>query len=279
MKVRIGTRGSRLALAQCSLAEQELYKKIPGIEIERVIVSTHGDRVTDRPLSSLGGAGAFAGDIEKALLEGRIDIAVHSAKDLPAVLRQGLTVRAVLEREDPSEVFIFGSGDPFAAVGTGSIRRRAAFGGLYPQAVFKDIRGNVDTRLRKLREGLYSGIILAAAGLRRLGIFDETVNKRVFSPEELLPAPCQGIIALESRMGELEDILKSVDSEQSHFAFDAERAVMELLGGSCSQPVGGYCKMTPGGPELWVTKDGINKASANGYLSPGELAEQAVKML
>ena len=203
MTIRIGTRGSRLALKQAQLVEQALRRQEKDLEIRLVIMQTKGDRVLDRPLSEIGDKGLFVSEFEQALLEEKIDLAVHSAKDLPGRLAAGLTIAAVLPRGDVRDVLLLpkgakgpGEGRPFC-LGTGSQRRILQAGLLWEGVSCQLVRGNVETRIRKLKEGQYDGLLLAKAGLDRLEIGPETEPGLDFcplEPERFLPAACQGII-------------------------------------------------------------------------------------
>ena len=283
-RLRIGTRGSSLALAQASQVEQALRAAWPGLETELVILRTKGDQVQDRPLSQVGQKGVFVSEFETALLEGRIDLAVHSGKDLPARLADGLDILAVLPRADARDVLVLprrGAGEndgseeaalqAFAAlpegavIGTGSLRRQLYGKRLCPQASFRLIRGNVDSRLKKLESGGYDGIILAKAGLDRLGITERERERFLFLPIpecRFLPAACQGIIAVEGRCQD--DFLRlaaAVDDRLTRIAFETERRALFNFGADCSAPAAAYCRiLKPDGADgqaqkacgLWV---------------------------
>ncbi len=283
-RLRIGTRGSSLALAQASQVEQALRAAWPGLETELVILRTKGDQVQDRPLSQVGQKGVFVSEFETALLEGRIDLAVHSGKDLPARLADGLDILAVLPRADARDVLVlprrgawendgseeaalqaFAALPEGAVIGTGSIRRQLYGKRLCPQASFRLIRGNVDSRLKKLESGGYDGIILAKAGLDRLGITERERERFLFLPIpecRFLPAACQGIIAVEGRCQD--DFLRlaaAVDDQLTRIAFETERRALFNFGADCSAPAAAYCRiLKPGGSDgqaqkacgLWV---------------------------
>lgn len=283
-RLRIGTRGSSLALAQASQVEQALRAAWPGLETELVILRTKGDQVQDRPLSQVGQKGVFVSEFETALLEGRIDLAVHSGKDLPARLADGLDILAVLPRADARDVLVlprrgawendgseeaalqaFAALPEGAVIGTGSIRRQLYGKRLCPQASFRLIRGNVDSRLKKLESGGYDGIILAKAGLDRLGITERERERFLFLPIpecRFLPAACQGIIAVEGRCQD--DFLRlaaAVDDQLTRIAFETERRALFNFGADCSAPAAAYCRiLKPGGADgqaqkacgLWV---------------------------
>lgn len=258
MTIRIGTRKSRLALAQTAMFAAALEKAYPGVEIQTVEIVTHGDRVLDRPLGSIGGKGVFVEEIEQALRCGEIDMAVHSAKDLPVQLGEGLEISGVLPRGDSRDMLISRPGaQPGSAgfvVGTGSMRRRLNFSKLYPGAKFADIRGNVDTRLRKLSAGEYDGIILCAAGINRLGLPLEGLSAREFSCREFVPAPCQGIIAAECVAGSrVSEMLRSVSDRETALCFAAEREIINLLGADCTVPVGAFSEINGGVMDIIIS--------------------------
>ncbi len=252
--IRIGTRSSRLARAQAELAACALRSVRADVQIEMVIVQTRGDRDLITPLANFGGFGAFVKELEEELLLGTIDLAIHSAKDMPLELAEGLTVGAVLPRGDPRDVLVMRAHfkDEPRSIGTSSVRRRAAMKKLFPNAKTPEIRGNVDTRLQKLRDGDYDAIVLAKAGLDRAGLSTEPDLKyRIFSIDEVVPAACQGLLAIESRVGEFADLLAAVSDASARRAFDLERGVLALFGGDCSRPIGAYAAM--GGEEITLS--------------------------
>lgn len=284
MKIRIGTRKSRLALAQTELVVNAITSAFPDVETEIVHITTKGDKILDKPLLSIGGKGVFIAEIERALLSGDIDIAVHSAKDLPAELAHGTTVAAVLKRDDPRDVFVTRRGTALPecpVVGTGSLRRRKGFANVCPEAVFADIRGNVDTRLAKLSAGEFDGIILAAAGLNRLGMADDSrFDYRPLETTELLPAPCQATVAVQSRVGEFTDILANIDHQATFTAFCAEREVLRLLNAGCTMPVGAFAELLDGELSLTVTLDHSRFVTEKGTAEQWrQIAERAVSRL
>jgi len=251
-RVRIGTRGSALALWQARHVQERLTALGHDVEL-RVIVTT-GDKVLDRRLESVGGKGAFLKEIEEALLAGEVDLAVHSLKDVPTVLPEGLALCTILERADPRDALLSGSGGlaalpPGARVGTTSLRRRALLQVLRPDLRLEDLRGNVDTRIRRLREGRFDAIVLAAAGLGRLGRASEITE--YLDPRAFLPAPGQGAIALECRRSDeaLRAALLPLDHAETARAVTAERAFLEALGGGCNVPLGAHA-FPAGGEEL-----------------------------
>jgi len=240
----LGTRGSRLALAQTEKVRAALSGKFPGLRVVLEVVKTEGDVDRSSPLSSFGGRGAFVRRLETALLRGEIDAAVHSLKDLPSVLPDGLVLGAVPFREDPRDVLVSRDGRKLdslgegAVVGTGSERRAFQLGRLRPDVVCRNIRGNIETRLRKLDDGEFDAIVLAAAGLKRLGL--ESRITQHFDTERMLPAPCQGAIGVECRAddGETLEILGEMDDPDVRLCTDAERVFVRTIGLGCHAPVG-----------------------------------------
>ncbi len=250
--LRLGTRGSQLALYQANTVAR-LIADAGGPSCELVIIKTSGDRLQDRPLSEVGGKRLFVKEIEDALLRGEVDLAVHSSKDMPALLPDGLEIAGVLEREDPRDAFVLpaSKASPIGtledliatlgqspSIGTASVRRVALLTRLFPSAKFAPMRGNLDTRLRKLDEGDHDAIVLAAAGLRRLGFGSRISFTLPLSA--CVPAPGQGIIAIEIRSGD-ERVRRAVDAitdRTTAEALDAERGVVDALGGGCQTPIG-----------------------------------------
>jgi hydroxymethylbilane synthase len=249
--LRIGTRGSQLALWQAQAVAGLL--KAAGVQSELVIIKTTGDRIQNAPLTEAGGKRLFVKEIEDALIAGEVDLAVHSAKDMPAALAEGLALTAALPREDPRDALIGPKGVNNASdliavretlggsqrIGTSSVRRTAQLRALFPRACFEPVRGNVDTRLRKLDEGGYDALVLAAAGLRRLG-FGARITT-VLPVEHCVPAPGQGIIAIETRAGDrtTERLLEPLNDARAATSLRAERALVAALGGGCQLPLGG----------------------------------------
>jgi hydroxymethylbilane synthase len=255
--LRLGTRGSQLALTQAN-AVAALVLARTGVACEIVVIKTSGDRLAEAPLSEIGGKRLFVKEIEDALLSRTIDIAVHSSKDMPALLPAGLSVGAVLPREDARDAVVLPHDRAPAAqfdalvealgatprIGTSSIRRTAQLRRLFPNARFAPVRGNLDTRLRKLDAGEFDALVLAAAGLRRLGRAD-----RISSPlpiDACVPAPGQGIIAVEVRSGDarVHEIVEPIGDASALAAFAAERAVVTRLGGGCQMPIGAYAAVS-----------------------------------
>lgn len=262
MKIKIGTRKSKLALAQTEMFANALKSKFSDLEIEIVHISTKGDKILDKPLAMIGGKGVFISELENALQSGEVDMAVHSAKDLPLELAQGLEISSALQRGNYRDVLLTRKDNPISnssdfVVGTGSLRRQGFIKKLYPLVQIKDIRGNVDTRIKKLLNNEYDGIILAAAGLERLSLYnssDYTVTP--FEPTAFLPAPCQAIIVAESRKNSVvSDMLRKVCHTQTMLAFETERQIPKLLNADCGMPVGAYSKVQDGRIELTVSTD------------------------
>jgi len=246
----IGSRGSKLALAQAELIRAELVRLNPDVEIRIEVIKTTGDVKSD-PLSVIGGKGVFTKELEEALLDGRIDIAVHSLKDLPTIIPDGLQLGAIGTREDAHDALVLRHDTqqtkvslshlpPNAVVGTSSPRRAAQLKYLRRDVLIKDLRGNIDTRLRKLDEGEYDALILAAAGLRRLGI--ETRISGIISAEEMLPAVGQGAIGLETRSDDqfAIAIASKANDITTSLACTGERALLRALGGGCQLPIAGH---------------------------------------
>ena len=236
MLIRVGSRGSRLALTQAELAAARL--RGPGIEIALVPITTAGDRDRRSPFGEIGARGVFVKELEEALLDGRIDVAVHSAKDMTSTDTEGLAVGAYLEREDPRDA-LCGRSELRAGlrIGTASVRRRAQLLALEPTLSIEPLRGNVETRLRKRGERGLDAIVLAACGLDRLGLSVEIGHR--FEPDELLPEAGQGALALQVRTGE-EHLVAASDHEETRTRVEMERACVAVMGGGCLAPVAAY---------------------------------------
>ena len=247
----IGTRGSQLALWQAQFVKDQLERFFFDLEVNLKIIKTTGDTIDDRSLVGLG-KGAFTKEIENALLAGDIDLAVHSLKDVPTALPEGLCIAAIPAREDPRDVLITASGLPLedlingATIGTTSPRRKAQLLYMRPDLQVVDVRGNIDTRLRKLHETELDGIILAAAGINRLR--KPEVITQFFDVERMIPAAGQGALAIEARRGDtaLETLLEPLNDQETVAAVTAERALLESLGGGCQVPIGAYAKHVDG---------------------------------
>jgi hydroxymethylbilane synthase len=255
--IRLGTRGSALALAQAGEVAEGLRAR--GVEVEIVAMHTEGDRLVSASLARVGGKGLFVREIDEALLAARIDVAVHSLKDLPAERPGDVCLAALPPRGDPRDVLIARGGErledlaPGAAVGTSSPRRRALVLAARPDLAVEPLRGNVDTRLRKLEAGACAAIILAAAGLRRLGIAPGRAE--VLDPDVFVPAVGQGIIAVEARAGDgaTRAALAALDDRSTRACAEAERAFLRRLGASCNSPLGAHATMLAGGQRLRLT--------------------------
>jgi len=234
--IRVGSRGSRLALTQAELAAARL--RAPGIEIALVPITTAGDRDRTKPFGEIGSRGVFVKELEEALLEHRIDVAVHSAKDMTAADPDGLSVGAYLARDDPRDALCGADAlRPGMRVGTASVRRRAQLLALEPTLSIEPLRGNIDTRLRKRGERGLEAVVLAACGLDRLGLGAE-IGRR-FDPGELLPEAAQGALALQVRAGE-EHLAAAADDAETRRRVEAERAVVAAVGGGCLAPVAAF---------------------------------------
>lgn len=305
MKIRIGTRGSELARKQTELVIHAISKAYPDCVCETVILRTEGDRILDKPLMEFGGKGVFVTEFEEALQEGKIDLAVHSAKDMPMELATGLTICGVLPREDVRDVLVtrkdhplqiehslqerkqesgtsdriemkremqaentdlteeyMKSGSPQSArktyhIGTSSLRRQCQIEQLYSNVQCVSIRGNVPTRLRKLREGEYDGVILAAAGLRRLNLLqEENLEYHYFDVEDMLPAGGQGIIAIEGReQDEIAECVKKISDSDAWLQLQTEQEVLHLLNAGCHEAVGVVTNLTADKIELHIMKE------------------------
>ncbi|MEX0682588.1 MAG: hydroxymethylbilane synthase [Dehalococcoidia bacterium] len=251
----IGTRGSALALRQTEITLAALSFAHPDAVFDTRTITTSGDR-TQQSLSEIGGRGVFVIEIERALLDSEIDIAVHSLKDLPSEETSGLAIAAVLPREDPRDALISRNGVTLAAlpsgasIGTGSPRRAAQVLALRPDIEVRDIRGNVDTRIRKVEDGQYDAVVLAVAGLARLGCLDRA--SQVFEPNEMLPAVGQGALAVQVRTDDSETFnrVRQLDDFQTRAAITAERAFERRLGGGCHAAIAGYATVGYGsGPD------------------------------
>jgi hydroxymethylbilane synthase len=298
--LRLGTRGSPLALFQARLVAQRIAAS-GGPPSDIVVIKTSGDQLANAPLSESGGKRLFVKEIEDALAGGDVDIAVHSSKDMPAELPEGLAIGAVLPREDPADALVLpgqdrgrGSSSALAGnttadfdiaairerigrtarIGTGSVRRSAQLRRLFPRASFQNVRGNLDTRLRKLDAGDYDLLVLAAAGLLRLG-FDSRISMKV-SLDDCIPAPGQGIIAIEIRDGDsgVQAAVAAVNDAETAAALDAERALVVALGGGCQMPIGGVA--TPAGAsalELSAIVASLDGTRAIRYKKVGTKAE------
>jgi hydroxymethylbilane synthase len=278
--LRAGSRESKLALIQTNIVIEQLKRHYPDWEFEIVRIKTQGDKFLNAALGEVGGKGLFVKEIEEALFSGAIDMAVHSMKDVPSELPEGLHISAVTKREDPRDVFISMNGMRFselatgARIGTSSLRRAVQLKTIRPDVEILPIRGNVSTRIKKMRELDLAGIVLAAAGIKRLGM--EEVITEYFTPEMMVPAVGQGSLAVETRIDdELSELIRCINDTNTESAVKAERAFMQALGGSCKIPIGAYAEVEGNTLTLigMVEKDGIiNKGSISQKVS---LAEEA----
>ncbi len=272
-RLRIATRKSALALWQAEHVAHRLRAVHPDIDIELVPMTTRGDQVLDRPLSEIGGKGLFLKELEVAMLEGRADIAVHSLKDVPMELEPGFAIGAILERADAADAFISNRFERLdqlpqgARVGTSSLRRQSQLRALRPDLVLADLRGNVNTRLAKLDEGQYDAIILACAGLERLGLASR-IRSRLVAPD-WLPAVAQGAIAIEQREADnrVAALIAELDDPETRRCVECERAMNRRLHGSCNVPIAGYCVETESGLALY----GLVGDAENGRLIRAEV--------
>ncbi len=246
--IKIGTRGSRLALWQANWVKNTLMEKFPGLTVELEIIKTKGDKILDVPLAKVGGKGLFVKEIEEALLDGRVDIAVHSMKDMPSEIPEGLCIGAVPEREDPRDAFVSNTLASVSElprggrVGTSSLRRSAQLKILRPDLEIVSLRGNLDTRLNKLETEGLDAIILAAAGLRRMGFADRIT--RLLDEETMLPAVGQGALSIECRENdpEIAPFVSSLDHAETRAVVMGERAFLHRLEGGCQVPIAGHGK-------------------------------------
>ncbi|HON99370.1 MAG TPA: hydroxymethylbilane synthase [Syntrophales bacterium] len=290
MTVRIGTRGSPLALAQTEWVRRKIEERHPRLKVETVIIKTKGDIMQDVALVRIGGKGVFVKEIEDALLKGEIDLAVHSLKDVPAELPEGLVIAVTPEREDPRDVLVSRGNVKFerlrrgARIGTSSLRRRCQLLAVYPDLEIVPLRGNLDTRLRKVEVENLDGVVVAAAGMRRMGWLGRVSH--FLPPETLLPAVGQGVLAIETRAGDaglIED-LQFLHSPRTGREAGAERAFLRRLGGGCQLPVAALAEEKGdsmvvrgllGSPDGRLVIRREVRGPAHDYLSLGErLAEE-----
>lgn len=237
--IRVGSRESLLAVRQSELIMEQICQANPDVRTELVTMKTTGDKILDQALNQIGGKGLFVKELDRALLDGRIDISVHSLKDMPMEIPEKLPVLAWSCREDKRDVLILRKGlsrlPEKPVIGTGSSRRIIQAAKLYPEAEFKGIRGNIHTRLRKLDAGEYDALILAAAGICRMGLEDRI--SRFFSVEEMIPAAGQGTLAVQGRGEAMRAFLEKINSRESEIMAEAERSFVRTLDGGCSSPV------------------------------------------
>lgn len=295
MKIKVGTRGSKLALAQTNYVIDRLKAAFPENEYEIEIITTKGDIDLTRPLDAIGSKGIFVDEIEEALLADRIQLAVHSMKDMPDTIKEGLVFADAWEREDPRDVLILKEAKSLselpkgANIATGSKRRSYQLLKLRPDINICPIRGNIDSRIRKLHEGLadgtkLDGIILAAAGLKRLNINDEILE--YFSVEDMIPAPAQGRLAIEvaSSNKELLDMINSLSDEDSRQITFLERGFLKAIGGDCHLPIGAYADEVDGQytlKALFGNEDGskLSSVEVRGKEANQEMIDEAVSQI
>lgn len=276
MKFRVGSRDSRLAAAQSEWVLSALRAAHPEVEWELVTMKTTGDKILDRTLDQIGGKGLFVKELDMALRDGRVDLTVHSCKDLPAEIPEDLPVAAFTRREDPRDVLVLPQGvtewDRSRPAGTSSPRRRLQCGELFPDVEILPVRGNVLTRLRKLDEGQYGALILAAAGLKRLGL-EERIS-RWFAPSELIPAAGQGILAVQCRRDMDASLLECLRDPAAEACARAERAFVRALDGGCSSPTAAFAAAEDGRITIMGLhvngQNHIFRQSISGPLAEGE---------
>ncbi|MBO4990955.1 MAG: hydroxymethylbilane synthase [Firmicutes bacterium] len=261
MKIRVGSRESRLAVIQSRMVMDAVAKAVPDAELELVTMKTTGDRILNKTLDQIGGKGLFVKELDQALRDDRVDVTVHSLKDMPMEVPEDLPLAAFSRREDPRDALVLPEGvselDPSRPIGCSSRRRQLQLAALFPGVEVKPVRGNVQTRLAKLEAGEYSALVLAAAGLKRLGL--EGRIHRYFSAEEMIPAAGQGILAVQTRRGMDLSFLAAVADEKATVCALAERAFVRELAGGCSSPVAAHAVVEQG----TVTLTGL-------YVSPDE---------
>jgi len=295
--LRLGTRGSMLAKAQSRLVAAELEQLHPGLRVELTIIKTSGDVISDRPLHEFGGKGLFTKELEQALLAREVDFAVHSFKDVPVTMplveQSELVIAAVPKREDPCDLLVCETATSLKAlptgakVGTGSLRRRCQILNLRPYLVIEPIRGNIDTRVRKLREHAYDAVVLAVAGTKRAGIFDARLMHPIDS-SDLLPASGQGALALQCRLGDghTRKLLAEMNDSMTESCVTAERELVRLLEGDCHSPIAALAEVGQAGLTLRAAVGGrggvtpVITAVATGPLGePAALSRSVFELL
>ena len=276
--LKLGTRGSALALWQANWVKEALETRHSGLTVELVSVKTTGDRILDVPLAKIGGKGLFTKELDEALIAGRIDIAVHSMKDVPFQLPEGIDFGAVPEREDPRDALVsdgrkLDEFEPGCTIGTSSLRRQVQLRHRFPGLVLETLRGNVDTRLRKLTAGEFDGIVLAVAGLKRLGFMSRITQ--ILTDEIMVSAVGQGALGIVCRSSDSRalEYLKPLNHEQTRIAIVAERALLRALGGSCQVPVAG--RATLEGDRLSIK--GLVASLDGGRVVADEISGRAVE--
>lgn len=285
--IKIGSRKSRLAMVQTNLVVDKIKHVAPYLNVEIIPISTVGDEILDKPLIQFGGKGVFVDAFEEALLNGKIDLAVHSAKDMTTQLPPGLGIVGIPEREDPRDVLItLQESQPGKKllIGTSSLRRQFQIEQFY-QAECKSLRGNVGTRIEKLRSGEYDGIILAAAGLKRLKLLEEKdLQYRFFATEEFIPAAGQGILAIEGRLeDELTDIIAQINDTNTEICLNTERRVLQLMNAGCHEAIGVFSEIMDGSITITTVYQSNGKIHKVKEVAPSveymHAAENVVKKL
>ncbi len=277
MKITVGSRESKLAVVQSELVIDAIIRSNPGIEVELLTMKTTGDIILDRTLDKIGGKGLFVKELEQALLDQRVDLVVHSYKDVPMLVNPVIPITAVSLREDPRDVLILPLGktelDPEKPIGCSSQRRTLQLKELYPGAYIQPVRGNVQTRLKKLDSGEYSALVLAYAGIKRLNL--EHRISRVFETNEMIPAACQGILAIQTRSDFDTRILAAFHSLETEIIANCERSFVRTLNGGCSAPVAAYAEIINGKMSLtgyFMNEKGlIFKNNIVGSVDDGEM--------
>ncbi len=259
--IRIGSRESLLAVRQAEIIRDQILSAGPDLSVEIITMKTTGDKILDKSLARIGGKGLFVKELDRALMDGRIDIAVHSLKDMPMEENPEFPVLAYSKREDPRDVLLYRQGicklPEHAVIGTSSMRRLVQMKKLWPGCTFQGIRGNVQTRMKKLETEGYDATLLAAAGLKRLGM--EHVISRYLSVDEVIPAAGQGILAVQGKKGEVADWIKQIDVQESRSAALAERQFIRVTGGDCTSPCAAHAQVS--GNELKLTGLYYNEAA------------------
>ena len=287
--IRVGSRASRLAVLQSEIVMRQIEEACPDVRTELVTMKTTGDKILDKTLDQIGGKGLFVKELDEALRAGEVDITVHSLKDLPGVIPEDLPLSAFSHREDPRDVLVLPAGkteiDMSLPVGTSSLRRSLQIKELIPGVATAPIRGNVETRLRKLDEGQYSALVLAAAGLKRLGL--EGRISRYFSPEEMIPAACQGILGIQTRTGADTAFIKRINDDDSGRCALAERAYVKAIGADCGSPDTAFAQIS--GDQIMimglrydperkiVVRDSICGAASDAETLSRELADRIMR--
>jgi len=280
--IRIGTRGSKLALAQTQIVIDYLRRQAADGRYQIIEIKTSGDTDKHTALPEIGGQGIFTKKIEQELLKGNIDLAVHSAKDLPSVMTKGLAIGAVLQRESPEDVWISGKGYRFdefpkgGIVGTSSPRRKALLLNRRPDLCIKDIRGNLETRLRKLADDEYEAIVVARAGLKRLGLDD--IDMQILPVDDFIPAAGQGFLVVQIREGDKSSaaLVSGIDNKSARRCLEIERKVLEKLNAGCSTPIGCLARINSGGVHVStcvLDRKGKKRLNADGKIDISEANE------